>query len=210
LGRRWTVLVAAAHYLGIFGKDRTVQFVVDVYNATIRDVQTDSRIHMKGNNNPDGHYSELTSESKEKPGSNQLEDLEFYLVKRIQSKLGNTLRNLEKATTPALCQFLTNPVVHPYLAKVLKVQLGVVLWPRTFVRLEGGYYHFGPDYQEFWNNFHTWNGEHDKTLQLGVNPSNGVISFFEDPPEKTLHLTITENVTFGPLFMILFELVLSK
>ncbi len=55
------MLVASAHYLGIFGKGRTVQFVVDVYNATVRDVQTDVRIHLLSNGNPDPQYLELTA-----------------------------------------------------------------------------------------------------------------------------------------------------
>jgi hypothetical protein len=164
---------------------------------------------MKSNGNPQPRYSALGAESQEKPDSKELVDLEPFLVNRIQSKLGNTLRNMEKATAGSLCKFFTNPMWNPYSAKVLKVKLGTTLWPIAFARIDGGYYHFGPNYQEFWNNFHVWNGEHDKKLQLGVNPSNGVISFFEDPPEKTLHLTV-KKVTLGPLFMILFELVLSN
>lgn len=209
-GRRWTVLVAAAHHLGIFGKERTVQFVVDVYNATVRDVQTDMRIHLPSNGNPDVRYSELTAQSKQDPTSKNLKSLEGALIKRIQSKLGNQLRNLEKTVVPVLCQFFTNPVVNPYYAKVLGVHVGTKLWPRSFTNIDGGYLHFGPDYQEFWNNFHTWDLANDKSLQLGSHPSNGVISFFVDPPERTIRITKTEGVVFSPLFMILFELVLSN
>ena len=206
------MLVASAHYLGIFGKGRTVQFVVDVYNATIRDVQTDGRIHLPSNGNPDPMYSELTAHAKQNPDAKRnLKVLEEALIKRLQSRLGNQLRNLEQAVSAALRMFFSNPVYHPYWAKILGVNMGEKLWPREFTQDNAFYNQFGPDYQEFFNNFHTWDPEIDKSLQLGVTPSNGTISFFHnDPPEKSMKLTKTEKVIFGPLLMILFELVASN